>query len=71
MKCPHCRRVVTEAADARYRPFCSERCRTLDLGDWLSGRHAIPGPPADEYELAAAAAAASGKANPDDGRDDT
>jgi hypothetical protein len=56
----------------RYRPFCSERCRTLDLGDWLSGRHAIPGPPADEYELAeAAAAASSSRGKQGDGRNDS
>jgi endogenous inhibitor of DNA gyrase (YacG/DUF329 family) len=26
-----------------WRPFCSERCHLLDLGEWLSGRRAIPG----------------------------
>jgi len=26
-----------------WRPFCSERCRLLDLGAWLFERHAIPG----------------------------
>jgi len=26
-----------------WRPFCSERCRLLDLGEWLSERRAIPG----------------------------
>ena len=42
VKCPTCQRAI-EWADAPYRPFCSERCRLIDLGGWLSERHAIPG----------------------------
>lgn len=30
-----------------HRPFCSERCRLVDLGAWLDERHAIPGEPAE------------------------
>jgi endogenous inhibitor of DNA gyrase (YacG/DUF329 family) len=30
----------------RWRPFCSERCRLIDLGAWVSGERAIPGEPA-------------------------
>jgi uncharacterized protein len=29
-----------------FRPFCSERCRLIDLGAWLSEQRAIPGDPA-------------------------
>jgi len=36
--CPSCRRP----RDARYRPFCSARCRDVDLGRWLDGSYAIP-----------------------------
>ena len=28
--------------DKDYRPFCSARCRDLDLGKWLDGSYAIP-----------------------------
>jgi endogenous inhibitor of DNA gyrase (YacG/DUF329 family) len=28
---------------ARWRPFCSERCRLIDLGEWMTEKHAIPG----------------------------
>jgi endogenous inhibitor of DNA gyrase (YacG/DUF329 family) len=28
---------------APFRPFCSERCRLIDLGAWLSGQRSIPG----------------------------
>ena len=42
VKCPTCRREL-DWATAPYRPFCSDRCRLIDLGAWLSERHAIPG----------------------------
>jgi endogenous inhibitor of DNA gyrase (YacG/DUF329 family) len=31
-----------------WRPFCSERCKLVDLGAWLTEAHAIPGEPIDE-----------------------
>ncbi len=34
------------SASNAFRPFCSERCRLIDLGAWLEERHAIPGEPA-------------------------
>jgi uncharacterized protein len=40
VKCPTCRRELQWDA-APYRPFCSERCRLIDLGAWLSGERAI------------------------------
>ena len=45
VKCPTCQRSI-EWAQAAYRPFCSERCRLIDLGSWLSERNAISGEPA-------------------------
>lgn len=36
--CPECRRPSTRES----YPFCSERCRNLDLSRWLSGSYAIP-----------------------------
>jgi len=42
VKCPTCRREL-QWESAPYRPFCSERCRLIDLGAWLSEKHAIPG----------------------------
>lgn len=32
---------------AAFAPFCSERCRLLDLGAWLEGDYKIAGPPVD------------------------
>ena len=37
--CAHCRRL--EAMPA-WRPFCSERCKNIDLGDWASERYRVP-----------------------------
>jgi len=42
VKCPTCRREI-DWAEAPFRPFCSERCRLIDLGAWLSEKHAIAG----------------------------
>jgi uncharacterized protein len=49
MTCPIC----GKAPDAKYRPFCSRRCADVDLGRWLTGGYAIPGPPADDEDEAA------------------
>ncbi|MBX9702291.1 MAG: DNA gyrase inhibitor YacG [Acetobacteraceae bacterium] len=43
--CPVCGRVPP---DARFRPFCSARCRQVDLGRWLAEDYAIPARPEDE-----------------------
>jgi endogenous inhibitor of DNA gyrase (YacG/DUF329 family) len=40
--CPTCGRSL-EWAGAPFRPFCSERCRLVDLGAWFSGQRAVPG----------------------------
>jgi hypothetical protein len=43
--CPICGKPALETS----KPFCSERCRDVDLNRWLSGSYAIPGKPeADE-----------------------
>ena len=40
--CPTCRKVVL-ATDKDF-PFCSDRCRVLDLGKWASGEYKISSP---------------------------
>ena len=52
-RCPKCRAEIPQVDHAAsFAPFCSDRCRLLDLGSWLSGEYAIPGPPVDpEAEL--------------------
>jgi endogenous inhibitor of DNA gyrase (YacG/DUF329 family) len=34
---------VEWSAESVYRPFCSERCRLIDLGAWFGEQHRIPG----------------------------
>ncbi|MBI1731785.1 MAG: DNA gyrase inhibitor YacG [Gammaproteobacteria bacterium] len=41
-KCPVCERPAGPGRDNPWRPFCSERCKLLDLGEWLSGTRGIP-----------------------------
>jgi len=42
VKCPTCQRDLDWEA-APFRPFCSERCRLIDLGAWLTEQRSIPG----------------------------
>jgi uncharacterized protein len=44
--CPTCRKPAKWSAGNRFRPFCSERCKLIDLGEWASESHRIPGEPA-------------------------
>jgi endogenous inhibitor of DNA gyrase (YacG/DUF329 family) len=38
--CPTCKKALVTPADKSF-PFCSERCRLLDLGNWLDGRYRV------------------------------
>ncbi|QEM82010.1 MULTISPECIES: DNA gyrase inhibitor YacG [Halomonas] len=50
--CPQCKKRVAWSQDNPYRPFCSKRCRLLDLGAWADGTHRIAGEPAmDETSI--------------------
>jgi hypothetical protein len=42
LSCPTCQREIAWSDEYPYRPFCSERCRLIDLGAWLSEQRAIP-----------------------------
>ena len=42
VKCPTCRRPVEWSPASPYRPFCSDRCRLIDLGAWLTEQHRFP-----------------------------
>jgi len=51
--CPRCGAASVFAPSNRWRPFCSERCKLIDLGDWASERYRVPDatPPAEDSEL--------------------
>jgi endogenous inhibitor of DNA gyrase (YacG/DUF329 family) len=43
--CPTCKKQV-DWQDNPFRPFCSERCKLIDLGSWISEEYRLPGKPA-------------------------
>lgn len=44
MRCPTCNKPIPSEARS-WRPFCSERCKLVDLSKWLDGEYRIPGEP--------------------------
>jgi endogenous inhibitor of DNA gyrase (YacG/DUF329 family) len=46
--CPTCRRPALFAPDNPWRPFCSERCRGVDLGAWANEQYRVANPPVQE-----------------------
>jgi endogenous inhibitor of DNA gyrase (YacG/DUF329 family) len=53
LRCPICRKEV--GLRDPYMPFCSERCKTIDLGNWSAEKYVISSP-AEPSDLAEAAA---------------
>jgi len=45
--CPNCSKRVPWTPESHWRPFCSERCQLIDLGEWFDEGHRIT-EPADE-----------------------
>jgi hypothetical protein len=50
MRCPICKKEV--AFEDAHMPFCSERCRLIDLGNWAAEKYVIPTPAEPEAEAA-------------------
>jgi uncharacterized protein len=44
VRCPTCGREVKWDEQQKFRPFCSERCKMIDLGAWASDGYSIAGP---------------------------
>jgi endogenous inhibitor of DNA gyrase (YacG/DUF329 family) len=61
VKCPWCRTEVPWEGNP-FRPFCSERCQTLDLGAWAAERYRVPGETVEPSPEAG-----SGDPDPEDG----
>lgn len=49
LRCPTCRTLITE--ESENFPFCSDRCRVIDLGKWASGGYRISSPILDPEVL--------------------
>jgi len=48
--CPTCKREVEWSKEQKWRPFCSERCKLIDLGEWASESHRIAGETLNPWE---------------------
>jgi len=42
VKCPQCGRLAFYSPENKFRPFCSERCRMIDLGQWADEAYRVP-----------------------------
>lgn len=53
LQCPTCKKPVQWTTDFPERPFCSKRCRLIDLGAWADESYAIPDPkkPINDAEI--------------------
>ncbi|MFZ2315396.1 MAG: DNA gyrase inhibitor YacG [Gammaproteobacteria bacterium] len=49
--CPTCGKANTWTAENTAKPFCSERCKLIDLGAWADEKFKVPGDPANPSEL--------------------
>lgn len=47
VRCPQCGKSSEYSARNPFRPFCSQRCRTTDLGAWANGDYTVPAEPSE------------------------
>jgi endogenous inhibitor of DNA gyrase (YacG/DUF329 family) len=40
--CPRCGKLALFSPDNKWRPFCNERCKMIDLGEWASEGYRVP-----------------------------
>jgi uncharacterized protein len=69
LRCPTCRTLVLRTEPEF--PFCSERCRLIDLGKWASGGYVISTPITDPEALESVAEEQSSKAKRRDEKSDS
>ena len=51
---------MSTSADNKSRPFCSPRCKVIDLDRWLTGSYRVPGPPLESSSLEEGARVSNG-----------
>ncbi len=51
VKCPICNKKNTWNPENAFRPFCSDRCKLIDLGEWASENRKISGKPTQQDQL--------------------
>jgi endogenous inhibitor of DNA gyrase (YacG/DUF329 family) len=42
VNCPTCGKPVEWRPENKFRPFCSERCKLIDLGEWATEKYRVP-----------------------------
>ena len=50
ISCPNCKKSIAWNDKFPFKPFCSERCKLIDLGEWASESHKIPSKPIQQYQ---------------------
>lgn len=50
VKCPNCGKKVRWVETEKFKPFCCERCKLIDLGEWAAEEKVIPGNPVSPDE---------------------
>jgi uncharacterized protein len=48
--CPTCNAAVSWTAENRWKPFCSERCKLIDLGQWANEKYRVPAEPVPDEQ---------------------
>lgn len=48
--CPTCGKQVAWMPENKWKPFCSERCKLIDLGEWAKEKYRVPVAPTDKFE---------------------
>lgn len=61
VNCPNCSDPVVWLEKNTHRPFCSERCKLIDLGAWANEEYAVKAESQDEWEIAEAQSNAAQK----------
>lgn len=51
VKCPNCDKQVIMNSASLFKPFCSDRCKSIDFGGWASETHVIEGKELTEDDL--------------------
>lgn len=52
VRCPQCGHLTVLSPENKFRPFCSERCKLIDLGEWAKESYRVPTEtPADDMGL--------------------
>ena len=62
MRCPICKRHTVYEGNP-YRPFCSERCKLIDLANWFSGRYRVSSESGSRKESAESEETAAGESD--------